>query len=139
MSPFAKSLGAVAVGSGVGGVLRLWAVTWASAVFPASPLVGLVLVNVVGSFAIGLGATVLSDVGRFRVSPETRLFFLAGVCGGLTTFSFFSLYSVVLLEEGRFVAVFVFGVSTLGLSLLAVAAGWAGGRRWNRGSRTLEA
>lgn len=139
MSPFAKSLGAVAVGSGVGGVLRLWAVVWASAVFPASPLVGLVLVNVVGSFAIGLGAIVLSDGGRFRASPETRLFFLAGVCGGLTTFSFFSLYSMILLEEARLGAAFIFGFFTLGLSLLAVFAGWAGGRKWNRGTGALGA
>ncbi|MCC5840176.1 MAG: CrcB family protein [Opitutales bacterium] len=139
MSPFGKSVAAVAVGSGAGGVLRLWAVVWASALFPASPLVGLVLVNVVGSFAIGLGATVLSEAGRFRVSPEIRLFFLAGVCGGLTTFSFFSLYSMLLLEDGRVGAAFVFGVSTLGLSLLAVAAGWAGGIKWNRATRVLGA
>ncbi len=53
--------------------------------FPVATLA----VNFAGCFAIGLGAGLLSREG-IKYGPELQLFLLAGVCGGLTTFSAFA-------------------------------------------------
>jgi CrcB protein len=51
--------------------------------FPGATLA----VNVVGSFAIALYATLAEPEGRLKPSPRQRYFVTAGLCGGFTTFS----------------------------------------------------
>lgn len=86
----------IAIGSMVGGVLR-WEIATLS---PVSINTGIVwstlFVNVVGSCAIGLAA------GRFRSSDSSaRHFVMTGFCGGFTTFSLFSLESLLFLMRGQ--------------------------------------
>ena len=38
--------------------------------------------------------------GRVAVTPDVRLFLMVGICGGYTTFSSFSLQTLVLAREG---------------------------------------
>ena len=59
------------------------------------------LVNVVGSFIIGIFATLTDPDGRFFVSTEARQFVMVGLCGGYTTFSSFSLQTLTLIREGE--------------------------------------
>ena len=61
---------------------------------------GTLIVNVTGSFLIGLlaGLTSAPD-GRFVVAPDMRQFLLVGLCGGYTTFSSFSLQTLTLIRE----------------------------------------
>ncbi len=93
---------------------------------------GTLAVNVLGSFLIGLYATLTEPGGRVFASPAQRQFVLAGFCGGFTTFSIFSLETVLLAEQGApGLAALKVGVSAL-LWLLAVWIGARLGQRLNR-------
>src|SRR2546426_3822825 len=59
---------------------------------------GTLFVNVSGSFVIGLFATLTAPEGRWVVRPSGRNFFMTGVCGGYTTFSAFSLQTMMLVQ-----------------------------------------
>lgn len=93
---------------------------------------GTLAVNVIGSLLIGLYATLTEPDGRVFASPARRQFVLAGFCGGFTTFSIFSLETLLLLERQAY------AVATLnvgGSALLWLVAVWLGhliGVRLNR-------
>lgn len=78
------------------------------------------IINVIGSFILGL---LTSLVIYQHGSSDMKLIIGTGFCGGFTTFSTASFEAVRLIEEKRFVALFVQVVGTLGLTLLAVALG----------------
>jgi fluoride exporter len=88
----------VALGGALGSSLRYLVATAALAwLGPAFPW-GTLIVNLVGSFAIGLGQQLATEGLVLR--EETRLFLTTGVMGGLTTYSAFSYESVRLMETG---------------------------------------
>ena len=76
--------------------------------------------NFLGALAIGF---VVGLAGQRRLSPGWTLFWKTGVCGGFTTFSTFSLESLVLLEDGRPV---LFGGYVLLSVTLCLAGVWLG-------------
>lgn len=92
---------AVALGSLVGGVLRaavsLAALAWLGSGFPW----GTLAVNLVGSLVIGWFAALAGPNGTLNVGLRQRQFVMAGLCGGFTTFSAFSLETLQLLQEAR--------------------------------------
>ena len=92
---------AVAVGSAFGGVARYWCTGVVARAFGETVPWGTLLVNVLGSFLIGLVAAVTGPEGRLLVSPVTRQFWLVGIFGGFTTFSSFSLGTLRLVQDGE--------------------------------------
>jgi len=82
---------------------------------------GLLSVNVLGSLLIGL----VFGIGQRQgwLSPEWRLFLGAGVCGGFTTFSAFSLETLHLLQRGDHLNALLFATGSVVLCLLATAVG----------------
>jgi fluoride exporter len=123
----------IAVGSGVGGWLRVAITDWAAGlgggVFPW----GTIAVNLLGSLLIGLAAALVGADGRpFAYSPAGQ-FLMTGVLGGFTTFSAFSIQTLGLLQQGDWGAAFlnVFFSVTVGLALAAV--GFALGTALSRG------
>ena len=90
----------VALGSALGGVARHWCSGVAARLWGESFPWGTIIVNVAGSFVIGLFATLTAPDGRVAASSEARVFVMVGLCGGYTTFSAFSLQSLALARAG---------------------------------------
>lgn len=92
------SMMAVAGGSALGGLLR-WAFNLhLNGLNPSLPP-GTLLANLVGGYIVGLAAAYFATTPG--LAPEWRLLAITGFCGGLTTFSSFSLEIVSLLQEDR--------------------------------------
>lgn len=114
---------AIFLGSGLGGLARWWlSGVIAHRVGETFPW-GTLVVNVTGSFVIGLFAGLTGPEGRFLAPPVFRQFFMIGICGGYTTFSSFSLQTLSLAEQGDW---FRAGAN-VGLSVVLCLAGvWLG-------------
>jgi CrcB protein len=82
-----------------------------------------VIINVSGSFAIGLLAELFDR--RALVSPMTRAALLVGFLGGYTTFSSFSYETFSLIRDGEWLRATLNSVSSV---LLGLAAVWLGVR-----------
>ena len=108
---------AVALGGAAGSVLRYAlsvALAGPSGTFPVNTLV----VNVIGSFLLGVVLTVLP------VPTSTpRLLLATGVCGGFTTFSTFSSEIVALAERGAVGRAATYAAASLFLGVVAIVAG----------------
>ena len=91
----------VGLGGALGSIARFWASGFVARHFGETFPYGTLIVNVTGSFLIGLFATLTAPEGRWLVSPGARTFFMAGICGGYTTFSSFSLQTLNLAREGE--------------------------------------
>ena len=116
----------VALGSALGGAARFLVGSALQRVAGAGFPVATLVINVTGSFALGVLARLAADGGG--VGPSARLFLAVGVCGGYTTFSTFSLEAVELLQRGRLGSAGAYVAGSVLLSLVAVAAGSAAAR-----------
>jgi len=112
----------VALGGAIGSASR-YALSYAvqsrtTSLFPW----GTLLVNVTGSFLVGL--IMRYALGGQAISAEARLFLTVGFCGGYTTFSTFSYESIRLIEDGDYRRAGLYIVSSVALSLAATVAGF---------------
>ncbi|MEM8549232.1 MAG: fluoride efflux transporter CrcB [Verrucomicrobiota bacterium] len=103
----------IALGGAAGAVCRALASHWIPTEFPWATL----LVNVVGSFIIGL---VFGLEPYLHLSPHVRVLLTAGFCGALTTFSTFSYQTLALFEKGDIAAAAANIALNLILTLVAV-------------------
>jgi CrcB protein len=113
----------VALGGALGSVARYGASGLAARWFGESFPWGTVLVNISGSFVIGLLASLTGTDGRSLLSHGSRAFLMAGVCGGFTTFSAFSLQTLELARHGAWLNA---GLNVLGSVALCLVAVWLG-------------
>jgi CrcB protein len=84
---------------------------------------GTLLVNVLGSFALGALAGYFAMRGHG--TQALHLFLATGILGGFTTFSAFSLETALLWERGRILAGAGYVMTSLVISVAAVFAGLA--------------
>jgi CrcB protein len=94
---------------------------------------GTIIVNVTGSFVIGLFGTLTLAQGRFPLSENVRLFVMVGFCGGYTTFSSFSLQTLDLLRSGAIVRAGINIGASVALCVAGVALGHALAAKLNDG------
>jgi CrcB protein len=113
----------IAIGSALGGVARHWCGLVVASRWGASFPWGTLFVNVTGSFLIGLVAAL--TVGKVsQTAQQTRDFLMVGVLGGFTTFSAFSLQTLLLLREGRAAVAAANVAVSVGVCLIAVFLGY---------------
>ena len=110
----------VAIGGALGSVARFWISTVVSNRITETFPLGTLVVNVTGSFLIGLLAAMSRSNG---MSNTTRTFLMVGVCGGYTTFSSFSLQNLQLLQNGN---LYYAGLNTALSLVLCMVAVWIG-------------
>jgi CrcB protein len=115
----------VALGSGLGGALRLFLSTlvgrMAGYTFPWGTLV----VNVLGCLAVGALGALFAPSNPLHDRQELRVLLIVGVLGGFTTFSAFSLETLQLVERGAAGAAAGYVAASLVLCLLAAALAYA--------------
>ena len=112
----------VAIGSGLGGVLRYLVPCWIGAAkgFPWATLT----VNVVGSLLIGLLSGLLARHGGSS-AESIRAFAVVGFCGGFTTFSTFSNETFSLIESSQWLSAMAYVSLSILAGLAAVFLGYA--------------
>ena len=115
----------VALGSAIGGAARYWCTQVVAERIGASFPWGTLLVNVCGSLLIGVLGALSQPNALWHVSPEARQLLMAGVLGGFTTFSAFSLQTLNLMRDGEWLYAAANVVASVLVCLLAVWAGFA--------------
>lgn len=108
-------------GAGLGGVARYAAGTWIMARMGGRFPFGTLLINVSGSFCIGLLMTLFTE--RFQPHPNWRLFLVVGVLGGYTTFSSFEYETWQAVRFGERWLGLIYMLSSVAAGYLAV---WLG-------------
>ena len=108
-----QTLSLVALGGAIGSMLRYLAAAAIGAPW------GTALVNVLGSFAIGLLFVLLAA----RTGWQPLL--MTGLLGGFTTFSAFSLDTLKLVQSGQALQAAAYVLGSVALSLIAVTLGVA--------------
>ncbi|NCU19417.1 fluoride efflux transporter CrcB [Candidatus Falkowbacteria bacterium] len=111
----------VAAGGALGASLRYVVNVAAGRVFGAGFPWGTVIVNVAGSFLMGVLVVVLAHKGGTRYAP----FLMTGVLGGFTTFSAFSLDALTIWERGQTGLAAAYVLGSVCLSLAGIVAGMA--------------
>lgn len=112
----------VALGGAVGAISRFGFSGWVASHIPgwSFPLPTL-LVNVLGCFIAG---ALTGSAERWNIlSPELKLLFFTGILGGFTTFSAFSLESMLLLKKDEFFIALLYIVLSVVGGLMAFAGG----------------
>ena len=111
----------VFLGAGIGGALRHGVNVGAARLLGYGFPFGTLIVNVLGSFLIGL----LAGYFAFRtgMSQHLRLFLTTGILGGFTTFSAFSLDAALLVERHAYALAAGYVVGSVGLSLVGLFLG----------------
>lgn len=89
---------------------------------------GTITVNVIGSFLMGVFITL--GALRLDLSTEIRVLIATGILGGFTTFSSFSLDFVTLFERKDYGVAAIYLAGSMGLSILALIAGFFIVRQW---------
>lgn len=113
----------VFVGGGIGCVLRYF-ISLLGSNFSTTMPISTFVANILGCFVIGFLFALSSLVANF--SQEMKLFVMVGLCGGLTTFSTFSLELVSIMNQSKIFAL-CYAFSSIFCCLIAVMLGiWLG-------------
>ena len=124
MTEVAKQLVAVAVGGALGALLRYGTALLVLRVWTEPLPLATWAANLLGCFLMGL---LVPLIGRPGADPAWRLLLLVGFLGSYTTFSTFSLETLVLWEQGHPGTALVNVAASVVLGLVAVGLGlWLG-------------
>ena len=126
----------LALGGALGTLARFWVGVWAAPVSQNLPW-ATIIINVAGSFLIGLFGTLTLATGKYPASENIRLLVMVGFCGGFTTFSSFSLQTLDLLRESAMLRAGLNVVLSVALCVGAVAIGHVVAARLNGGAAAI--
>ena len=116
-----KTVIAVGLGGALGSIARHFMNTGISAVVKTPFPWGILIVNVLGCFVMGV--LVATFAGEGNPSQDMRAFLTVGFLGGFTTFSAFSLDAMNLWTGGDIKGFAIYVTASVVLSIAAVFAG----------------
>jgi len=112
----------VGIGGALGSMARYGSGVLVGRLWTASFPLGTMLINIVGSLAMGLFIGFLA-----RTTPawqaDARLFVAVGIFGGFTTFSSFSLDTIAMIERGEVLPALVYVVGSVAIGIAALYVG----------------
>ncbi|MEO8557920.1 MAG: fluoride efflux transporter CrcB [Rhodospirillales bacterium] len=111
----------VFLGAGIGGALRHGVNLGAYRYIGPGLGYGTIIVNIVGSFA--MGAIIAYFAFKGDAPQQWRLFLTTGILGGFTTFSAFSLDAALYYERGEIGSAVLYVAASVALSIAALFAG----------------
>jgi len=111
----------VFAGGGIGSVARFALALWIGRRWGRSFPLGTFIINVSGSFLIGLLMTLMAE--RFLENPEWRLLLVVGGLGGYTTFSTFQYETGKLVADGELIYAVLNIVLSVVLGFVALKLG----------------
>lgn len=100
------------LGGGIGSVLRFGLSHWVMQKFGTLFPVGTVASNVMACLIMGIALFFIQ--GGADKHPFVKFFVLIGICGGFSTFSTFSLETVMLAKEG----LWAYAFANIGISIV---------------------
>jgi fluoride exporter len=116
-----KTLIIIAIGGGLGSVLRYLTTIFVNKYFQSNFPYATLLTNVLGCLLIGLFFGYLEK--NNAISQDLKFFLITGLCGGYTTFSTFSNENIQLLQTNQTFTAFLY----IGLSIfIGLMATWFG-------------
>jgi len=89
----------IAAGGAIGAVLRFLLANGVHSFMSRDFPYGTLMVNVIGSFLMGISYVMLIE--RLNLSPEWRAFIIVGLLGAFTTFTTFSIETLVLIQNSE--------------------------------------
>jgi CrcB protein len=115
----------IGIGGALGAMARHGVSVASHARYGADPFpVSVLFVNVLGCLLAGVLAGLLAST-RVHLPTEARTFLMVGLLGGFTTFSAFGVDTFTLLHSGHYGTAALNVVAQVGLTLVAVWAGFA--------------
>lgn len=112
----------ICLGGAVGTGARHLLSSWLSNVLGPSFPYGTLGVNVLGSFLVAIIVHASSEAAA--LSPALRVVLVTGVMGGFTTYSAFSLQTLVYMQNGAWSSAALYVLATVGGCLAACQLGW---------------
>ena len=113
----------ISIGGILGANLRFLVTNLGTSLWGSSFPFATLLINVTGSFIIGLYLALVTE--RFSGRVFTRLLVTTGFCGAYTTLSTFSVEVVQLVQRGAIESALIYVVASVVLSVLAAGLGIA--------------
>ena len=115
----------ISIGAVFGANLRYWVADWAANRWGGGFPYGTFLINMTGSFILGMVIALISD--HYIIDPRLRILITIGLLGSFTTFSTYTYESIALIQQGQWWLglVNLFGSSLLG-GLSALLGIWIG-------------
>ncbi|MEO0913028.1 MAG: fluoride efflux transporter CrcB [Pseudomonadota bacterium] len=117
----------IALGGALGALLRFAVVSRLAVIWPGAFPVGVLTVNVLGSFAMGLIVAVATARSGGMLASALP-FLTIGLMGGFTTFSAFSLDTLRLIEEGETASAMAYVAGSVAFSVFGLWLGLTLGR-----------
>ena len=111
---------AIGLGGSLGAIIRAYSVHFSNKYIPLEFPLGVLIVNIIGSFLIGLLFAYFSHI---TVSTPLKAFLTTGFLGALTTYSTFAIESYLLLGTSLYAALANIFLNVVG-TILAAGSGY---------------
>jgi CrcB protein len=117
----------IALGGALGSVSRYWLSGLVASRFGETFPWGTLVINVTGSFVIGIVGAMAAPEGRMDSQSRafTTQFLMIGICGGYTTFSSFSWQTLRLMQDREWLYAGGNVILSVTLCMIAVWLGYA--------------